>query len=155
MMKQSWRPRNMTGRAVPGMIYDLSLPVKLTNSRWKLHLRPTHLPLISNLKLPPLPPYVTSVDVVFADFLGYIKKCIEDFIITGHGGGDQIWAALYPTMHVILTTPNGWEGAQQQRMRTAAHKAGLVDRNGGQKVHFVTEAEVRREGIYAVVLIPT
>jgi hypothetical protein len=111
--------------------------------RWKLHLRPAHLPLIANLELPSLPPYVTSVDVVLADFLGYIQKCVRDFIITSHGGGDQIWAALYPSMHVILTTPNGWEGAQQKRMRTAAYTARLVDGNGGQRVHFVTEAEVR------------
>jgi hypothetical protein len=113
------------------------------NVRWKLHLRPAQLPLIANLELPPLPPYVTSVDVVLAEFLGYIQKCVQEYIITSHGGGDQIWAALYPSMHVILTTPNGWEGAQQQRMRTAAHTARLVDRNGGKRVHFVTEAEVR------------
>lgn len=46
-------------------------------------------------------------------------------------------------MYVILTTPNGWEGAQQQRMRQAAIKACLVDTNGGRRVRFVTEAEVR------------
>ena len=45
-------------------------------------------------------------------------------------------------MYVILTTPNGWEGRQQNRMRQAAIKAGLVDHNGGQRVKFVTEAEV-------------
>jgi predicted transcriptional regulator len=45
-------------------------------------------------------------------------------------------------MYVILTTPNGWEGAQQNRMRQAAIKAGLVDQEGGRRVKFVTEAEV-------------
>jgi hypothetical protein len=86
---------------------------------------------------------VSSVDIILADFLGYIKNCIQEFITTSYGDGPLIWTTLYPQMDLILTTPNGWEGAQQQRMRTAAHKAGFVGQNGGQRVHFVTEAEVR------------
>jgi hypothetical protein len=110
--------------------------------RWKLHLRPSHLPLISNLNLPPLPPRVT-IDIVLADFLSHVKQNLQMYITTSHGGGDKIWAALYPAMEVVLTVPNGWEGAQQQRMRTAAFKAGLVDQHGAQRVRIVTEAEVR------------
>jgi hypothetical protein len=45
-------------------------------------------------------------------------------------------------MYVILTTPNGWEGAQQNRMRAAAIEAGLVDKAEARRVRFVTEAEV-------------
>jgi hypothetical protein len=110
-------------------------------SRWKLHLRPAHLPLIHGLALPALPAGKT-VDDVFADFLGYIRKQLEAYITNQYGAGADIWAALYPTMYVILTTPNGWEGGQQQRMRNAAIRAGLVDKDGGRRVRFVTEAEV-------------
>jgi hypothetical protein len=110
--------------------------------RWKLHLRPSHLPLMANLNLPPLPSRVT-VDIVLADFLGYVKQNLQMYITTSHGGGDKIWAALYPAIEVVLTVPNGWEGVQQQRMRTAAFKAGLVDQHGAQRVRIVTEAEVR------------
>lgn len=42
-------------------------------------------------------------------------------------------------MDVVLTTPNGWEGRHQHRMREAAIAAGLVIR--GTQVKFVTEAE--------------
>ncbi|KAF7293261.1 hypothetical protein HMN09_01204500 [Mycena chlorophos] len=44
-------------------------------------------------------------------------------------------------MNIVLTTPNGWEHAQQQRMRDAAITAGLVDAAGGSRIRFVTEAE--------------
>jgi hypothetical protein len=117
--------------------------VSQTSRRWKLRLRPPHLPLIADLDLPPLPEKVHSVDIVLTDFLRYMKKCIQEFVINGHGDGQQLWDDVYPGMHVVLTTPNGWEGAQQQRMRAAAQTAGLVSGNGGQRIHFVTEAEVR------------
>jgi hypothetical protein len=85
---------------------------------------------------------VNSVDRVLTDFLRYMKKCIQEFIINAHADGQQLWDELYPGMHVVLTTPNGWEGDQQQRMRAAALESQLVGQNGGQRVHFVTEAEV-------------
>nr|GAT46610.1 predicted protein [Mycena chlorophos] len=107
---------------------------------WKLHLRPSHLPIIRDLQVPPLPPNVT-LDKVFIDFLRYIKEQIKKYITETYGSGGNLWDVLSPTMYVILTTPNGWEGAQQNRMRTAAIAAGLVDRDGGRRVRFVTEAE--------------
>ncbi|KZP16328.1 hypothetical protein FIBSPDRAFT_794591 [Athelia psychrophila] len=107
---------------------------------WKLHLRPTHLPIIEHLALPSLPANVT-LDDIFADHLGYVNRQIKAYITSTYGDGDSIWNTLSPTMYVILTTPNGWEGSQQNRMRQAAIKAGLVDAMGGQRVQFVTEAE--------------
>ncbi|KAJ7074581.1 hypothetical protein C8F01DRAFT_970629, partial [Mycena amicta] len=109
---------------------------------WKLHLRPSHLPIIRDLQLPPLPnlPGIT-VDKIFTDFLRYIKDQIKAYITSTYGSGGNIWDVLSPTMYVILTTPNGWEGLQQRSMRNAAIAAGLVDREGGRRVKFVTEAE--------------
>ncbi|KIM87809.1 hypothetical protein PILCRDRAFT_814525 [Piloderma croceum F 1598] len=107
---------------------------------WKLHLRPSHLPIIRNLSLPPLPPMKT-VDDIFTDHLRYVTKQVQEYITTTYADGGNIWKTLSPTMYVILTTPNGWEGRQQNRMRQAAIKAGLLDQNGGRRVKFVTEAE--------------
>lgn len=92
--------------------------------------------------LPPLPRNVT-VDRIFADHLRYIKDQVKAYITSTYGSGDDIWETLSKTMYVILTTPNGWEGSQQNRMRQAAISAGLVDTDGGRRVKFVTEAEVR------------
>ncbi|KAJ7302369.1 hypothetical protein DFH08DRAFT_74471 [Mycena albidolilacea] len=107
---------------------------------WKLLLRPAHLPIIRDLVLPPLPRNVT-IDRIFADHLRYIKDQVKAYITSTYGSGDDIWETLSKTMYVILTTPNGWEGSQQSRMRQAAISAGLVDTDGGRRVKFVTEAE--------------
>lgn len=115
--------------------------ISLIIHRWKLRMRPSHLPMIRNLQLKPLPARV-SVDDVFSHFLGYVKQQLQGYITTQFGAGGDIWASLFPTMYAVLTTPNGWEGAQQQRMRAAAVQAGLVDKDGARRVRFVTEAEV-------------
>ncbi|KAF7328904.1 hypothetical protein MVEN_02520100 [Mycena venus] len=107
---------------------------------WKLLLRPAHLPIIRDLVLPPLPTNV-MVDKIFADHLRYIKDQVKAYITSTYGSGNDIWDSLSQTMYIILTTPNGWEGSQQNRMRQAAINAGLVDQAGGRRVRFVTEAE--------------
>lgn len=104
-------------------------------------MRPSHLPIIRNLELPPLPPG-TTVEDIFADHFRYVNRQIQEYIKTTYADGNNIWNTLSPTKYVILTTPNGWEGSQQNRMRQAAIKAGLVDAEGGRRVRFVTEAEV-------------
>jgi hypothetical protein len=91
--------------------------------------------------IPPLPSG-TTIEGIFADFLRYVKDQVKEYIKNSHGNGDRIWTVLYPTMAVVLTTPNGWEGAQQQTMRSAAVTAGLVDPEGVRRVRFVSEAEV-------------
>ncbi|EPQ53305.1 hypothetical protein GLOTRDRAFT_140147 [Gloeophyllum trabeum ATCC 11539] len=107
---------------------------------WKLHLRPGHLPIIRDLKLPALPLHRTAEDV-FADYLEYVKTQVKEYITTTYGEGANMWTTLSATMYVILTTPNGWEGAQQNKMRAAAIKAGLVGADGARRIRFVTEAE--------------
>jgi hypothetical protein len=111
--------------------------------RWKLRLRPGHLPIIRDLKLPALPP-ATTLDRIFADFLGYVKQQLETYVKAKYGEGDKIWNACLPSLELVLTTPNGWELDQQQRMRAAAQKSELVvGDDSAQRVRFVTEAEVR------------
>jgi hypothetical protein len=108
---------------------------------WKLHLRPGHLPMIKDFESSPLPENVT-LDGVFSDYLEYIRDQVQECISCSYAEGATLWHSLYPTMFVVLTTPNGWEGRQQERMRQAAIKAGFVDPMGGRRVRFVSEAEV-------------
>jgi hypothetical protein len=131
------------GRVVRSLCHDFARStISVTIfARFKLYLRPAHLPLIDGLNLPPLPAGKT-VDDVFADFLTFVKVQVQAYITKGFADGAGIWAALSSTMEVVLTTPNGWELEQQQRMRAAAQQAGLIPLGGGKRVRFVTEAEV-------------
>jgi hypothetical protein len=43
---------------------------------------------------------------------------------------------------LILTTPNGWEGRHHHRMRMAALDAGVLPRDQGHRIKFVSEGEV-------------
>jgi hypothetical protein len=98
--------------------------------------------MIRDLQLPPLPPSVT-VDKIFSNYLAYVKDRLREYIGTQYGDGDNIWNTLLPSMEVVLTTPNGWEVNQQQRMRTAAQQGGLVSgKQSGKRISFVSEAEV-------------
>jgi hypothetical protein len=92
--------------------------------------------------LPPLPPHKT-VQRVFGDFLEYLHRCTQEYIEQTHVGGPQIWKDLEGEAVYILTHPNGWEGAQQMKMRQAAIDAGLVpDTTAGHaRIKFVTEGE--------------
>jgi hypothetical protein len=115
-------------------------------SRFKLHLRPSHLPVIEGLDLPPLPPG-KSVDDVFTDLLRFVKDQVQAYITARFAEGAQIWDVLSPSMDIVLTTPNGWELEQQQRMRASAQRAGWIPVDSGNRVRFVTEAEVSKEPV--------
>jgi hypothetical protein len=54
-----------------------------------------------------------------------------------------MWRTLEDRTDIVLTHPNGWEGAQQSMMRTAAVQAGLIPDNedGHFRLSFVTEDE--------------
>jgi hypothetical protein len=105
-------------------------------------MRPFHLPIIDDLVLHPLPSTVTP-DQVFTDYLTYVRQQLQQYITDNLGDGSTIWKTLFPTMDIVLTAPNGWEISQQQRMRAAAQKAGLVaGSDGGKRIQFVSEAEV-------------
>ena len=80
---------------------------------------------------------------VFGDFLKYLHTCTREYIEQTHVGGPQLWQDLQSEAVYILTHPNGWEGAQQTKMRKAAIKAGLVPDTaaGHARIKFVTEGE--------------
>jgi hypothetical protein len=60
-----------------------------------------------------------------------------------YDNGTALWIGVEDSMEFVLTHPNGWEGEQQAKMRTAAIVAGLIpnNRSGSERVHFVTEGE--------------
>ena len=124
---------------------DTSLPIGVADwkVRFKLHLRPNAQSsgYVTN-KIPPLPQGKSAIDV-FADFLRYLHQCARTFIEETHANGDKMWHTFEDRTEFILTHPNGWEGAQQSMMRTAAVKAGLIPDNEGGHAHlsFVTEGE--------------
>lgn len=88
-------------------------------------------------------PLGKSVVQVFADFLCYLYKCAKTYITESHPNGESLWHSFGERIEIILTHPNGWEGAQQGEMRKAAILAGLVPDTtaGHSRIHFVTEGE--------------
>jgi hypothetical protein len=111
--------------------------------RFKLHLRPNAQSSdhVSNT-IPPLPRGKSVIDI-FADFLQYLHQCARTYIEETHANGVQLWQTLENRTEFVLTHPNGWEGAQQSMMRTAAVRAGLIpdSKNGHSHLSFVTEGE--------------
>ena len=90
----------------------------------------------------PLPTGVT-LDDVLCDFFSYIKENVQSFVNNSYTSGNRYWDEFAETMVVILTTPNGWEGQHQNRMRQAAIKANLLVGDGArERVRFVSEGEV-------------
>ncbi|CCM04625.1 uncharacterized protein FIBRA_06809 [Fibroporia radiculosa] len=111
---------------------------------FKLHLRPRALETRDDIlkKLKPLPEGKTVVDV-FADFLAYLYNCARKFITETHANGQRLWASLEDRIDFVLSHPNGWEGNQQTKMRSAAIQAGLIPdtKEDHGRIHFVTEGE--------------
>ena len=111
--------------------------------RFKLHLRPnTRSSGYVTHKIPRLPRGKSAVDI-FADFLRYLYQCARTFIEETHANGVEMLRTLADRTDFVLTHPNGWEGAQQSMMRTAAVQAGLIPDNqdGHSHLSFVTEGE--------------
>ncbi|KAI0279701.1 hypothetical protein BGY98DRAFT_1089080 [Russula aff. rugulosa BPL654] len=110
---------------------------------FKLRLRPQTMKLKMNgMRLPPLPKGKSAVQV-FGDYLGYLFRCAKNFIIDTHAGGAALWRAVEEDLQFVLSHPNGWEGAQQTKMRRAAVYGGLIpDTDAGKaRIRFVTEGE--------------
>jgi hypothetical protein len=92
--------------------------------------------------LPVLPTTVT-LDDVLVDFMRCVESQLRTYFVHHFEDGENLWRVLSPEMDVVLTTPNGWELPQQQRMRMAAQKSGLVfGSQSAERVRFVSEAEV-------------
>jgi hypothetical protein len=98
--------------------------------------------LSSAYKLPPLPRGKTVIDV-FSDYMHYLYNCAKDFICDTHVNGASMWASMEERIEFVLSHPNGWYGAQQDQIRIAAVRAGLIPHTneGHSRIHFVTEGE--------------
>ncbi|KAI0078813.1 hypothetical protein K474DRAFT_1593468 [Panus rudis PR-1116 ss-1] len=110
---------------------------------FKLRLRPRTMTLKMNgMRLSALPKNKSAVDV-FGDFLSYLFRCTRSFIIDTHANGQALWHAVEHDLQFVLSHPNGWEGAQQTKMRRAAVYGGLIpDTDEGKaRIRFVTEGE--------------
>ncbi|KAI0091316.1 hypothetical protein BDY19DRAFT_984231 [Irpex rosettiformis] len=110
---------------------------------FKLRLRPKTMQLKMNgMRLSTLPRSKTAVDV-FGDFLSYLFRCTHSFIVDTHANGHALWRAVEHDIQFVLSHPNGWEGAQQTKMRRAAVIGGLItDTDEGKaRIRFVTEGE--------------
>ncbi|KAF7290586.1 hypothetical protein MIND_01298700 [Mycena indigotica] len=113
----------------------------LHRAEWfKLHFGPSTLRNHPVVK--PLPHIPVTVDDMYKDALGYCVKQIENTVLQRSPRGRKQWEELSPQMTVVLTTPNGWMGAEQHRLRKAAVRAGLVPSSGEDRVLFLSEAEV-------------
>jgi len=97
---------------------------------------------MNGMRLPSLPKGKSAVQV-FGDFLGYLFRCAKNFIIDTHAGGASLWRAVEEDLQFVLSHPNGWEGAQQTKMRRAAVYGDLIpDTDAGKaRIRFVTEGE--------------
>ncbi|KAF7313283.1 hypothetical protein MKEN_01015800 [Mycena kentingensis (nom. inval.)] len=74
-------------------------------------------------------------------FWSMCSKRPKNYFISNNGDGQAIWDALSPSMNIVMTTPNSFEGPEQAIMRKAAVDAGIVPEEDGARIRFVTEAE--------------
>ena len=78
----------------------------------------------------------------FADFIRYLFDSAVAHIKEAEPTGDLLWENFGPTVELVLTHPNGWEGRQQEAMRKAVVQAGIFNQEEALgRVSFVTEGE--------------
>lgn len=139
------RPRQKDGRELSGtwpLAQRYNVYTNEANCRWKLLLRPDYLPLPAGFRTAPLPDGL-KVEDVFRDQFAYVKNNLRRFLAKTHGFNEATIAELEASMYIVLTTPNGWEGRHQNRMREAALDAGFLNRVSRHRIKFVSEGEVR------------
>ena len=105
-------------------------------------MRPEYIDMPKGHAILPLPDGLT-VDDVLGHFFAYIKENVQIFVTNSYTSGIRCWEEFAESMVIVLTTPNGWEGQHQNRMREAAIKAKLlVGDRVRERVRFVSEGEV-------------
>jgi hypothetical protein len=111
--------------------------------RFKMHLR-TKLDVDQSLldNIPPLPLDKTIVQV-FADFLKYLLECASNYIQESEVNGVNLWASIKKDIDFVLSHPNGWDGVEQEKLRSAAVLGGLIPDtpDGHARISFVSEGE--------------
>ena len=106
-------------------------------------MRPKSMPMmLKTARLPPLPTN-KSVVQVFGDLMKYLLSCAESFIRDSHPTANTSWRSLRKHAAFVIGHPNGWEGAQQEKLRQAAIIGGLVPDTpeGRTRIEFVSEGE--------------
>jgi len=108
-----------------------------------MHLR-TKIDVDQSLidSIPPLPRDKTIVRV-FADFLKYLLECASHYIQESEVNGVSLWASVKNEVDFVLSHPNGWDGMEQEKLRSAAVLGGLVPDtpDGHARISFVSEGE--------------
>lgn len=96
--------------------------------------------LIDNIR--PLPLAKTIVQV-FADFLKYLLECASRYIQESEVNGVSLWASVKNDIDFVLSHPNGWDGMEQEKLRSAAVLGGLVPDtpDGHARISCVSEGE--------------
>ncbi|KAG5718638.1 hypothetical protein E4T56_gene16515 [Termitomyces sp. T112] len=141
---KSGKVRAVGAEATRDELQDLIEEEGWVKAEWfKLHMRPKSISGPNSISdIPPLPAGKSVIDI-FSDYIRYLYTCAKTYITDSHVTGSKLWASVESNIEYVLTHPNGWEGAQQQQMRRAAVKAGLVPDNdeGHARIRFVTEGE--------------
>jgi len=110
--------------------------------RFKLRFRPEDDSQVLPA-LPPLPGNKNRVDVL-SDFLRYLLRCAQLFIVDAHPNGSALWDSVKDAAIFVLTHPNGWHHEQQILIRRAAVQASLIpdeSHDSQERLCFVTEGE--------------
>ena len=83
-----------------------------------------------------------SIVDLFADFIRYLFESTITHIKEVEPTGELLWENFGPTVELVLTHPNGWEGHQQEMIRKAVVQAGIFnEKEARSRVSFVTEGE--------------
>ena len=83
-----------------------------------------------------------SIIDLYADFILYLFDSAIAHIKEAEATGELLWENFGPTVELVLTHPNGWEGQQQEVMRKAVVQAGIfTEEEARSRVSFVTEGE--------------
>src|SRR5882762_4150463 len=75
--------------------------------------------------------------------MGYLYRCAHTYIRNTHSA--ELWNPIENDVDLVLTHPDGWEGAEQSHIRPAAILAGLVTvtntPDGHSRLQLLTEGE--------------
>jgi hypothetical protein len=83
-----------------------------------------------------------SIVDLFSDFIRFLFDSTVAHIKEVEPTGEVLWTNFGPTVELILTHPNGWEGQQQDIMRRAVIQAGIFsEEEARNRISFVTEGE--------------
>jgi hypothetical protein len=87
-------------------------------------------------------PEGVTLQQIYSEFMGYLFKHTEPYFKKRIIDGSNIWESYKDSIAFVFGHPNGWGLREQEFLRKAAIKGGLVDAaDAKNRVRFVTEAE--------------